>query len=249
MKLVFAPNSPPPLPIHLTCIASNIAWPDWFRTLGGSAFTLIIEPTVVYVVRTDDSNVGVIWTANTSALARTAEDDIHNSDSESASTSASSRPSSRGSHYSTFSFSSYTSASSNTSYSSTPSQSKRQEVSSGHPPVVSMFTPKKTASTPPPATTSTMKYLYQGGVSTVLTGGVMLGSRSAARPAPNPAGSPLHVHLCPSHPRFSHSSAATFTSPTHATYTPPRCVRTSQNMGSPRGPGGAARLTANWRQV
>jgi len=246
-KLVFAPNASPPLPIHLACLASGIAWPDWFRALGGSAFTLIIEPTITYVVRTDNGNVGVIWAADPSALSKTVEDEILDSDSESVSNSASSRPSSRGSHYSTFSFSSHSSASSNTSYSST--QSKGQAFSSSHPPIVPKSNPKRTALTPPPATTSTTKYLYQGGVSTILTGGVMLGSSSAARPTPNTARSPLHVHPFPLASRFSQSSAPTSTRPIHATYTPPHRTRAPQNTGSPRRPGGAPCVTGSWRRV
>jgi len=247
VKLVFAPNAPPPIPIHLACLASGIAWPDWFRALSGSAFMLVIEFTMVYVVRTDNGNVGVIWAADPSALSKTVEDEIHDSDSESVSNSASSRPSSRGSHYSTFSFSSHSSASSKTSYSS--AQSKGQTVSSNHPPAAPKSPPKKTISTPPPAATSTTKYLYQGGVSTVLTGGVMLGSSSAARPTPNPTYSPLHVHPCSLPPCFSQSSAAALTSLMHATYTPPRRGRATENPRSPRRPAGAACMTRNWRRV
>jgi hypothetical protein len=202
---------------------------------------------MVYVVRTDNGNVGVIWAAVSSPLPKTVEDEIHDSDIESVSNSASwpsSCPSSRGSHYSSFSFSSHSSAPSNTSYSST--QSKGQAVSS---PIAHQSASKKTSSTPHPATTSATKYLYQGGVSTVLTGRVMLGSSSAARSTPNLAGSPRHVHSFPLPPRFSQSLVATRTSPIHAMYTPPYRARASQATGSPRCPGGAAGTTGRWRRV
>ena len=166
-----SPSQPPPAPIRLVCVAAGIQWFDWIHVLGGSAFTLVIEPHRVYVTRQDDGRVAVVWAAHTASPAdEESEDDQIDAESLS-------RPSSRSSNVSTFSFSSHTSASSQSSFASSISHSKPTTLA----PVVAPTTEKLATPT---------KYLYQGGVSTVLTGGVMLGAASPKQKTAAPSAVP-----------------------------------------------------------
>ncbi|KAG6914391.1 hypothetical protein DXG01_000609 [Tephrocybe rancida] len=180
-----------PAPLALACHFFSISWNDWFLALGGARFKLVLKPTCVYVVKKSDGCIGVVWTAAKSAPTRAASpalsSAIDHSDSED-----SSRPSSRSSNYSSFSFSSHSSVSSQSSAASTsftPSSKPAPPFATTTPTQASFTRPltntMNTRSAPKPAPT---KYLYQGGVSTVLTGGVMLGGApKAAAPPPKTA--------------------------------------------------------------
>lgn len=168
----------PPLPLQLACVAFGIRWADWMRALGGTAFDLVLDPARVYVVKRSTGQVGVVWAAPKAILAPKPAVGESNSDSDSEPEEEfESRPSSRSSTVSdsAFSFTSHSSRSSATSVSSAKSSTAKP-------------TP---ASVPAPT-----KYLYQGGVSTVLTGGVMLGGGGGAptprTTAPAPAYAPPH---------------------------------------------------------
>ncbi|RDB15658.1 hypothetical protein Hypma_003996 [Hypsizygus marmoreus] len=187
--LSLSPTALPPLPIYLACLKTDVSWTIWIRVLGGSAFDIFVEPERVFVVRKDTAEIGVVWVAPSAADITPASKNVArpttekqspyaaagqatsavleiDSDTESEiSDSSDSRPSSRSSNHSGFSFSSRSSASSQSSFCS----------------MANVPEPKPKPTT---ATTQPTKYMYQGGVSTVLTGGVMLGARSAApRPA------------------------------------------------------------------
>lgn len=156
----------PPLPLQLACVAFGIRWADWMRALGGTAFDLVLDPARVYVVKRSTGQVGVVWAAPKAILAPKPAVGESNSDSDSEPEEEfESRPSSRSSTVSdsAFSFTSHSSRSSATSVSSAKSSTA------------------KPASVPAPT-----KYLYQGGVSTVLTGGVMLGGGGGGSSAPTP---------------------------------------------------------------
>ncbi|GLB43002.1 hypothetical protein LshimejAT787_1204510 [Lyophyllum shimeji] len=178
--LSFTPTSLPPLPIQLACVAFGIKWAAWIQALGGAAFDLVMEPGRVYVVKKATGQIGVIWmdkdcSSSLPSQAPAAALDAHDEseDEFDIDDAPSSRPSSRSSMLSSSSsvLSSHSSHSSTTSISSAP--------------------PSKT----PVATKATQptKYIYQGGVSSVLTGGVMLGASSSTpsssqkRAAPAPA--------------------------------------------------------------
>lgn len=209
-KLFCSPNNPPPLPIHLACVEFGIFWSDWILYLGGSAFTLFIEPSSSYVIRADNGKIGVIWSDEECSFPKNRVDippyppapisiaptpkpalDIStniktlwdwdaDSNSDFTAHSPSSRPSSRSSYCSTLSSSSSSSATSYTTVSSTKNEDA--PLSAAKPVSCSAGVTK-------PGHT---RYLYQGGSSTVLSGGVMLGSppSSTAAPTTHPTESP-----------------------------------------------------------
>ncbi|KAG6914560.1 hypothetical protein DXG01_016604 [Tephrocybe rancida] len=179
-----------PAPLAFACHFFGISWNDWFLALGGVRFKLVLKPTCVYVIHKSDGCIGVVWTTATSAPTRAASlalsSAIDHSDSYD-----SSRPSSWSSNYSSFSFSSHSSVSSQSSAASTsfmPSSKPSPLFMTTTPTQASFTRPLtntiNTRSTPKPAPT---KYLYQGGISTVLTSGVILGGApKAAVRCPSP---------------------------------------------------------------
>ncbi|KAF5366889.1 hypothetical protein D9615_010538 [Tricholomella constricta] len=225
-RLSFTTTSLPPLPIQLACVAFGIKWAHWIRALGGAAFDLFIEPTRVYVVKKSTGQVGVIWVAkDASDVSRSilvskapvspetdSEPESDLSDGEFDDAPPSSRPSSRSSTVSdsTFSSSSRSSHTSASSISSLPSIAK-----------------PALAPAPKPQTT---KYLYQGGVSTVLTGGVMLGGGGGGCAAPRPCVAPVPVRT------------------TVPVYTPPHRTRTRAQATSAWASKDRATGTGSWRR-
>ncbi|KAG6855390.1 hypothetical protein H0H87_003770, partial [Tephrocybe sp. NHM501043] len=181
-------------PLALACHYFNIAWSDWFLALGGARFTLVIETGLVYVVKESDGRIGVVWSASPSCTSHPVI--VHPlPDFPSPKEESPSRPSSRSSNsstYSTYSFASCASSSSSsaTSVSSLASATKPTSHFShfhdrSRP--LAPTTQTSTSTIPKPKTRPTpTKYLYEGGVSTVLTGGVMLGAPSPSSSAPKP---------------------------------------------------------------
>ncbi|GLB45100.1 hypothetical protein LshimejAT787_2000050 [Lyophyllum shimeji] len=151
--LSFTPTSLPPLPIQLACVAFSIKWTAWIQALGGAAFDLVMEPGRVYVVKKATGQIGP---------RRGLEAHDESEDEFDIDDAPSSRPSSRSSMLS--------SSSSSSVLSSHSSHSSATSISSAPP----SKTPVATKPTQP------TKYIYQGGVSSVLTGGVMLGASSSA---------------------------------------------------------------------
>ncbi|KAG6894881.1 hypothetical protein C0992_004190 [Termitomyces sp. T32_za158] len=183
-----------PIPLALACHFFGLTWNSWFMSLGGSEFELVLDPRCVYVVKKVNGCIGVIWTNQTmfagvirpSVTFPTRTDSPYLPSNSYPEDTDNSRPSSRSSSYSNFSFCSNSSASSQSSIVSfdaghTHNQYKHSSTS---------FTMKSTIinitnpdSTPKALNTPaahvkapSTKYLYRGGVSTVLTGGVMLGT-------------------------------------------------------------------------
>ncbi|RDB18968.1 hypothetical protein Hypma_014385 [Hypsizygus marmoreus] len=191
--LSLSPTTLPPLPVYLACLKTSVSWTEWIRVLGVFAFDIVVEPEQVSVVRKDTAETGVLWRAPTAAeipfasnrnAPRSAERKIpyadasqttstvleidSETDTESeASKLNDSRPSSRSSNHSRFSFSSRSSASSQSSVCSMADIPEPKAK-------FSVTTATTLTATPP------TKYLYQGGISTVLTGGVMLGGKPTA---------------------------------------------------------------------
>ncbi|KAF8059823.1 hypothetical protein FPV67DRAFT_1514206 [Lyophyllum atratum] len=234
--LSFAPTCLPPLPIQLACVAFGIKWTAWIQALGGAAFDLVIEPTRVYVVKKSNGQVGIIWISKDAPTFASVPQVPMTQDVDSESEaevsdvefdSQSSRPSSRSSTVSdsAFSFTSRSSASSQTSASS---------ISSLPKPSITKLAP-----TPAPVLQSNpTKYLYQGGVSTVLTGGVMLGG-GAARPRSTPSTPPAPVAPAPAAPRIVAAPV----------YTPPHRTRTQGTTPSVRKSSAApSAATSSWRR-
>ncbi|KAG5651956.1 hypothetical protein H0H81_006806 [Sphagnurus paluster] len=199
-RLVFTPGALAPLPLQLACVAFGIRWSEWFQTLGGAAFDLIIEPTRVYVIKRSTGQVANVYVGEqpsahvavdvASAILASPISTVSTISSDSDSTEIS-RPSSRASDVSDsgFSFSSRSSGSSATSLSSTPSVAPVKPSFTQNKAPFTQPRPAFTRSRPAPVAASKpapTKYLYQGGVSTVLTGGVMLGGASSSA-APRPA--------------------------------------------------------------
>ncbi|KAG6809526.1 hypothetical protein H0H93_015745, partial [Arthromyces matolae] len=176
----------------------------------------------VYVVKDVDGTIGVIWSDN-KAVARPPQTvapappsfpspSLSSTMDLSSSSEYDSRPSSRSSNYSSFSFSSRSSASSQSSIVScslankppthafssfiaqTPTQASfeaaRDSLSLNTNTDIRSSTPSK------PTIPATTKYIYQGGESTVLSGGVMLGPST---PPPKPT-SPVYTPSYHSHP-------------------------------------------------
>ncbi|GLB43100.1 hypothetical protein LshimejAT787_1300010 [Lyophyllum shimeji] len=157
----------PPLPIQLACVAFGIKWAAWIQALGGAAFDLIVEPGRVYVVKKATGQIGIVWmdrdcSSSFPSQAPTAALESHDEseDEFDIDDAPSSRPSSRSSMLSSSSsvLSSHSSHSSTTSISSAPPSEAPGATKPTHP----------------------TKYIYQGGLSIVLTGGVMLGASSSA---------------------------------------------------------------------
>ncbi|GLB43095.1 hypothetical protein LshimejAT787_1205440 [Lyophyllum shimeji] len=185
--LSFTPTSLPPLPVQLACVAFGIKWAAWIQALGGAAFDLVMEPGRVYVVKKATGQIGIVWMDKNcsssfppQAPAAALESHDDSEDEFDIDDAPSSRPSSRSSMLSSSSsvLSSHSSHSSATSISSAP--------------------PSKTPLATKP--TQPTKYLYQGGVSSVLTGGVMLGACSAPSSSQKhaaPAAAPAAVYTPP----------------------------------------------------
>ncbi|KAG5351121.1 hypothetical protein C0989_007851 [Termitomyces sp. Mn162] len=209
---VASANLAVPIPLALACHFFGIVWNDWFMSLGGSEFELVLNPRCVYVVKKSDNCIGVVWNdmnISTGVIRPSVIASIHptstylsspvdNPDSD-ADTNTS-RPSSRSSNNSTFSFSSHSSASSQSSIESSFGSfdaipkpkpftaflpAKTSAFFTGTTTTHSDITPitntrratLKLSITPSaPAKAVPTKYLYQGGMSSVLTGGVMLGN-------------------------------------------------------------------------
>lgn len=183
-----------PIPLALACHFFGFAWNDWFMSIGGSEFELVLDPRYVYVVKKSNGCVGVVWTNPTmfkgvirpSATVQMQNNSpslpiVINSCSEDTDIS---RPSSRSSNYSSYSFYSNSSASSQSSIGSfdathTPAKFKHSATSSPIKTTLAAIT-NTYSNTPKSLNTrakaASTKYLYQGGMSTVLTGGVMLGT-------------------------------------------------------------------------
>ncbi|KAG6878065.1 hypothetical protein C0993_000165 [Termitomyces sp. T159_Od127] len=188
-----------PIPLALACHFFGFTWNDWFMTLGGSEFELVLDPRCVYVVKKSNGCIGVVWTLNKNMSAGVIRPSVtlpthtdspffpsginhHSEDTDV------SRPSSRSSNYSNFSFYSHSSASSQSSIGYfdavyTPTKSKHSTTFS--PMNTSLTTVTNTYNVPKSLNTpvahvkaTSTRYLYQGGMSTVLTGGVMLGTSS-----------------------------------------------------------------------
>ncbi|TFK35110.1 hypothetical protein BDQ12DRAFT_568547, partial [Crucibulum laeve] len=49
MSLYLSPSALPPRPIHAACIASGMSWSNWIAALGGGSFELCISPDEVLV--------------------------------------------------------------------------------------------------------------------------------------------------------------------------------------------------------
>ncbi|KAG5643648.1 hypothetical protein DXG03_000574 [Asterophora parasitica] len=224
--LSFTLSALPPLQIQLACVAFGIKWAGWLQALGGSAFDLVIEPTRVYVIKKSTGQFGVIWASKSreadvacaillskTPIAPIYEDESEKECSEAEFDAQSSRPSSRSSNLSD-SPSVFSVTSSHSSASSVSSIASAQKSSPATKPPTPTYVP-----TPKAGAT---KYLYQGGVSTVLTGGVMLGG--GPRNTVSPKAAPVPV-VAP---------APTPSLVRPAVYTPPHRARTpAQAKSSP----------------
>lgn len=189
-RLHLSPFESAPLPIHLACSAAGVAWEDWIRVLGGSSFTLIIKSTVVYVVRDDNGKVGVVWTIDPQDVAPVASalpkdflstrrftNDLVDEDEDVISPiDTDSRPSSRASSYSNLSLKSSSSGTSVSSLASSVGSFGSIGKKTLAPTPAAAPKPTAAPSASPAVVSAPTKYIYQGGISTVLTGGVMLGS-------------------------------------------------------------------------
>ncbi|KAG6854513.1 hypothetical protein C0991_005425 [Blastosporella zonata] len=188
-----------PIPLALACHYFGIVWSDWYIALGGSPFTLVLKPTCVYVIKKSDGCIGIVWTNMAAAAppARSASPSLSSPDT-SDSEDSSSRPSSRSSNYSSFSFSSQSSTSSQSSIASFSKLAPTFTTTAGSfsrsasRPLVPITKNSRSAPTPAPKPTqpAPTKYLYQGGVSAVLTGGVMLGATLSPKVTDPPAQTP-----------------------------------------------------------
>ncbi|KAG6901522.1 hypothetical protein C0995_010896 [Termitomyces sp. Mi166 len=204
---VASANLAVPIPLALACHFFGLTWDDWFMALGGSEFKLVLKPRCIYVVKQSDGCIGVVWTdlnlsagvihpsvtASMHPISSSLSSPVDNPDSEDTCTSTS-RPSSRSSNYSNLSFSrSSTSSQSsvgsfNAAFKPKPSYTLSFPVKT---PTQAIFTRITTCPTLTPITNThrisptgpvkavPTKYLYEGGMSMVLTGGVMLGNQTA----------------------------------------------------------------------
>ncbi|KAG7450230.1 uncharacterized protein BT62DRAFT_978476 [Guyanagaster necrorhizus] len=207
--LTLSPDCLPPRVVYSACLATGIQWFDWIARLGGCEFDFCVDPGCVYMRVGSGNETVTIWAAegpfsmNSKTVAQQLlEEDcdtderlfdmiademnaptwmtpvvphfpIPRSTSPLSSISSHSRCSSRSSNSSSsYSFSSSDSVGSESSGSSTPtststsSQSRREKARTSR---VFVDT-SKTEVTP-----------YDGGKTTVLTGGVMLGGSPSAK--------------------------------------------------------------------
>jgi hypothetical protein len=160
--ITLSPTRLPPQIIYSACLASGVQWFDWIPLLGGRQFDLFIIPGSVSVRFRISSNATtpwiIVWSPN--------EQDKPQDDGQISPISRSTSPTSSSS---SFSSDSYTSA---TTSASRPLSNQSRRERAKHARVFVDTT--KTHVTP-----------YDGGKTTVLTGGVMLGGRSTHLPWPS----------------------------------------------------------------